>query len=160
MLEQFFNSDGNLIYHALMAICAVAVVFSFGLPLLERNQLKSRMKSVALEREKIRSESRKMMDKEGRNGLRSEARPFIKDMVEKLKLEDYFGFDDMQQKLKQAGYRGEAPLATFLFFRLVVPIIVFLFTLFYLFVVLRLDQSAMLKLAIAGFAMYFGYQLP
>lgn len=160
MFEQILSSDSNLMYHMLMAVCAIAVVLTFGLPLIERNQLKSRMKAVALEREKIRNESRRLMESEGRGSLRSEARPFIKDLVEKFKLEDYFGFEDMQQKLKQAGYRGEAPLATLLFFRLVVPIIVFLFALFYLFVVLHLEQPALLKLGAACFAMYFGFQLP
>ena len=52
-----------------------------------------------------------------------------------------------KDKLAQAGYRGQAPLIAFMFFRFVMPFIVFVVTLFYLFVVTafpagrRMDES-------------------
>ncbi len=159
MLDSLFG-DENYIFNILMGVVAVATVWSIGMPLLSRNQLQSRMKSVALERDKIRMKNRKALDKDNKVILRSEAKPFIKEFVEKYKLEQHFGFEDMALKLKQAGFRGEAPLPTFLFFRLVVPVIVFLFALFYLFVVVKINQPAYLKLGMAAAAMYFGFQLP
>lgn len=154
-------SENNYIYNILMAVFAIATVLSFGLPLLERNNLQMRMKAVALEREKIRAQGRKNLDASAKGSLRNDgSRPFIKDLVKQLKLEEYFGFEDMQKKLQMAGFRGEAPMATFLFFRLVMPILVFLFALFYLFVIVKFEQPAMIKLGMAAFAMFFGFQLP
>lgn len=151
--------DGTILFNLMMAIFAVAVVFSFAMPLLDRSDLQARMRAVAIERDRIRSQNRDMLNK-GKGSLRSEARPLIKDIVEKLKLEDYFGFEELKDNLKTAGLRGEAALTMFLFFRLVMPIAVFLFALFYLFVLVSLDQPAFVKIAMAAFAMYFGFQLP
>ena len=39
-----------------------------------------------------------------------------------------------KEKLARAGYRGQAPLVTFMFFRFVMPFIVFVVALVYLFV--------------------------
>jgi tight adherence protein C len=160
MILEYMDS-GTFLFNAMMAIFAVATVLSFGMPLLERSDLQARMRAVAIEREKIRSKNRDLLNKGDSKGtLRSEARPFIKDIVGKFKLEDYFGFEDLKDKLKTAGLRSEAAFTTFLFLRLVVPVTLFLLALVYLFVLIPLDQPAILKIAMAAFVMYFGYQLP
>ena len=41
--------------------------------------------------------------------------------------------EDTREKLASAGYRGQAPLIAFMFFRFVMPFIVFVVALFYLF---------------------------
>jgi tight adherence protein C len=151
---------GTFLFNIMMAVFAIATVFSFAMPLLDRSDLQARMRAVAIERDKIRLQNRDLLNKGAKGSLRSEARPLIKDIVAKFKLEDYFGFEDLKDKLKTAGLRGEAAFTTFLFLRLVLPIVVFLLALFYLFVVIDLDQPALLKIAMAAFAMYFGYQLP
>jgi tight adherence protein C len=152
--------DGTLLFNAMMAIFAIATVISIAMPLLDRGNLQDRMRAVAIEREKIRSQNRSIMDKSTKGSLRSDARPFVKDIVEQFKLEDYFGFEELKDKLKTAGMRGEAAFTTFLFLRLTLPIVIFLFALFYLFVVVKLQQPALVKFGFACFAMYFGYQLP
>ena len=60
----------------------------------------------------------------------------------------------------QAGYRGQAPYVTFLFFRLVTPVVALVVAAFYLFVVLELDQPPMVKIGICLVAAYLGMQLP
>ena len=60
----------------------------------------------------------------------------------------------------QAGYRGQAPYITYLFFRMVTPVAAFLFAVFYLFVVLNLDQPATIKIGICIAAAYIGMHLP
>jgi tight adherence protein C len=156
-----YMEGGTFLFNVMMAIFAVATVLSFGMPLLDRSDLQARMRAVAIEREKIRSKNRDLLNgKDGKGSLRNEARPFVKEIVDKFKLENYFGFEDLKDKLRTAGLRSEAAFTTFLFLRLILPISVFLITLFYLFVLIPLDQPAILKIAIAAFAMYFGYQLP
>ena len=60
----------------------------------------------------------------------------------------------------QAGYRGQAPYVTFLFFRMVTPIAALLVSVFYVFVVLELDQPTMVKVGICIGATYLGMHLP
>jgi len=60
----------------------------------------------------------------------------------------------------QAGYRGHAPYVAFLFFRMVTPVVMFFAALFYMFVVLNLDQPAMIKIGICLGAAYIGMQVP
>jgi tight adherence protein C len=65
-----------------------------------------------------------------------------------------------RDKLIRAGYRGQAPLIAFMFFRFVMPFLVFAVSLFYLFVVLHLSWSASEKLVASLMAAGFGYYLP
>ena len=69
--------------------------------------------------------------------------------------------ENSQEKLAQAGYRGQAPLIAFMFFRFVMPFIVFVVTLFYLFVVtaFRAGRRCM-KFGVAFAGALFGFYLP
>jgi tight adherence protein C len=60
----------------------------------------------------------------------------------------------------QAGYRGQSPYVVFLFFRLIVPIVSLIATAFYVFVVVHLEQTALVKVGICLAATYLGMQLP
>lgn len=59
-----------------------------------------------------------------------------------------------------AGFRGQAPLFTFLLFRLVLPPIAFLATLFYVFVVVEVNQPPLIRFGMAIAATWIGFQLP
>jgi tight adherence protein C len=60
----------------------------------------------------------------------------------------------------QAGYRGQAPYITFLFFRLIVPIVMLATSVFYVFLVLELDYPMSVKVGICIAATYLGMALP
>jgi tight adherence protein C len=60
----------------------------------------------------------------------------------------------------QAGYRGQAPYITYLFFRMVMPLVMLVVSLFYVFVVLELDQPASVKVGMCLAATYLGMNLP
>ena len=62
--------------------------------------------------------------------------------------------------LVQAGYRGQAPYVTYLFFRMTMPVVMLLGSLFYIFVVLNLDYPPMVKIAICIGCAYFGMHSP
>ena len=62
--------------------------------------------------------------------------------------------------LMQAGYRGQAPYVTYLFFRMAMPVVMLVVSLFYIFVVLQLDYPPLLKIAMSIGAAYFGMQSP
>lgn len=141
------------------AILAFATIVTIGIPLMERNALATRMKSVAERRDELRARHHAALRK-GKRGLRSEPVSFMKSTVDHLKLSRIMETTSTRDKLIRAGYRGQAPLIAFMFFRFVMPFIVFSVSLFYLFLVLHLSWSASEKLVASFLAAGFGYYLP
>jgi tight adherence protein C len=145
----------------LAALAAGAAVLTLAMPLLERNELKSRMNAVAIEREKIRTRERERMARDSqRTTLRVEPKAYMRRIVERFKLSDWLGTDTAKEKLAMAGYRGKSAEIAFLFFRLITPIVLFLLALFYTFVMAKLEQPALVKIGIAIFAAYLGIKAP
>ena len=66
----------------------------------------------------------------------------------------------MVQRLRMAGYRGQGPIVTFLAMRLIVPVVLFVVTAFYVFVVLQLDYPLFMKLTIVVAAALLGFYGP
>src|SRR5258708_39919788 len=66
----------------------------------------------------------------------------------------------MKEKLASAGYRGQCPLVTFMFFRFLMPPVVFIAAMIYVFRVSSLAWSFSMKLLASVGAALFGYYLP
>jgi tight adherence protein C len=152
--------DTRLLTMLFAAIAATATVVTLAMPLLATDTLSKRMKSVALERERIRQRERERLAQGQKVTLRQSPKQYMKSIVDRFNLTKWLGQEEARLKLVQAGYRGQAPYVTFLFFRLVMPTVMFFGTLFYVFFVLNLEQPPLLKLAIALFAAYFGMHVP
>ena len=164
MLELIIDRmhDTKFLTMLLASVAAVATVLTLTMPLLSPDTLGRRMKSVALEREKIRQRERERMargEKE-RVTLRQTPKQYMQRVVERFNLTKWLAQEEAREKLVQAGYRGQAPYVAFLFFRLVAPAATLLFAVFYLFVVVELDQPPMVKIGICLAAAYLGMQLP
>jgi tight adherence protein C len=84
----------------------------------------------------------------------------MKATLDRFKLGNVLESENTKEKLASAGYRGQAPLITFMFFRFVMPFIVFLVTLFYMFVVLHLNWPAFQKVGAAFVGALIGFYLP
>jgi tight adherence protein C len=143
------------------SVAAIATVITLAMPLLSTNTLDKRMKSVALEREKIRQRERERLAREkDKVALRQNPKQYMQRAVERLNLAKWLAQEEAREKLVQAGYRGHAPYVAFLFFRMVTPVALFLFALFYIFVVVELDQPATVKVGLCLAAAYGGMQVP
>jgi tight adherence protein C len=143
------------------AIAASATVLTLAMPYLASDTLGKRMKAVALEREKIRQRERERLAAgPSKVSLRQSPRAFMKTIVENFNLNKWLGQEKAHAMLMQAGYRGSAPYITFLFFRLVMPIVMASAASFYVFVVIKLDQPATIKIGIALAAGYLGMMSP
>ena len=59
-----------------------------------------------------------------------------------------------------AGYRGQAPYVTFLFFRLVTPIVLFIGAVLYVFVISHMQKTVPVKIGMCVGAAYLGLQAP
>jgi tight adherence protein C len=92
--------------------------------------------------------------------LRAEPVSFMKNTVERFKLSNILESENTRDKLAQAGKRGQAPLIAFMFFRFVMPPIVLLAALFYLFVATHFAWSWFIKVGAAFGAALCGFYLP
>jgi tight adherence protein C len=142
------------------AVAACATVLTLAMPLLVTDNLSKRMRAVALEREKIRQRERERLVQASKVSLRQSPKAYMKRAVDNFNLSKWVGQEAARTLLVQAGYRGHAPYVTYLFFRMAMPAIMLVTSLFYIFVVLNLDYPAMLKFAVSLGCTYFGMHVP
>lgn len=156
-------TDPTFLIAVLVAVAVFATLFTL-LPAFARDPLKSRMKSVALEREELRAKQRARLAAEAdrrRKGLREEQSVGMRNIVEKLDLRRALADEGTMQKLKMAGFRGQNPLTKFLFFRLVLPFAGFAVAVFYVFVVGALsEQPFFVKFFVCIVGAYIGFYIP
>jgi tight adherence protein C len=152
--------DTRLLTMLFAAVAAIATVLTLAMPLVATDPLAKRMKSAAIEREKIRQRERERLARGEKVSLRQSPRQYMKTIVEQFNLAKWVGQEEAKAKLVQAGYRGTAPYVTYLFFRLVTPALMFLVALMYMFVILQVDQPPFVRIGICIMAAYFGMQLP
>ena len=157
-IEQFI--DAQFLTMVFAAIAAGATVLTLAMPLLARDTLSMRMKAVAFERERIRLRERERLAQGNKVTLRQSPRAYMNTVVQNFNLSKWVGEEKARLLLVQAGYRGHAPYVTYLFFRMVMPIAMLLLALFYVFVVIQLDQPTLIKLGIGIGAAYFGMLSP
>jgi tight adherence protein C len=142
------------------AVAAGATVLTLAMPLLVSDQLNKRMKSVAVEREKLRQRERERMARGERASLRASPKQYMQHVVERFNLNKWLGQEEARAKLMQAGYRGQAPYVTFIFFRLVMPITLGLAALIYMFFLVESDWTSTMKLGVVIGAIYAGMHVP
>ena len=152
--------DPHFLAMVFAAIAAAATVLTLAMPYVATDTLSKRMKAVALERETIRQRERERLAQGGKITLRQSPRAYMKTIVENFNLSKWVGQEEAHIMLVQAGYRGQAPYVTYLFFRMVMPITMLILSLFYVFVVLELHQPPLIKIGIAIGAAYFGMLSP
>ena len=165
MIDQVVKSltDPSFLIALLVSVAVFATVFTL-LPALGGNQLKTRMKSVALEREELRAKQRARLAAETdrrRKGLREEQSIGMKSIVERLDLRRALVDEGTLSKLRMAGFRGQNPLTRFLFFRLVLPFIGFALAAVYLFVLGGLpEQPPFVRFFVCILVAYAGFYAP
>jgi tight adherence protein C len=152
--------DPKIMASVFAAIAAMATVITLAMPLLARNDLTKRMSAVSIEREKIRQRERERLARGDKVQLRQSPKQYMKRVVDQFNLGKWVGQEQAREKLIQAGYRGQAPYVTYLFFRMVSPIVAFITSVFYLFFVLEMDKPPTVKLGMCLFAAFIGMQLP
>ena len=152
--------DTSFVVTVLTAVAAMATVFTIAMPYISGDNLERRMKTVAIERSKIRAREREKLARGERVNLRQSPRAYMQNVVEQLNLRKWLGEDRARATLIHAGYRGHGPYVTFLFFRLVTPIALFLATLLYVFVIGDIKQPTLVKTGIVIAAAWAGMRLP
>src|SRR5215475_11779440 len=133
--------DAHFMTMLLAAIAASATVYTLVMPLFAGEGLAKRMKAVANERERIRQRERERLNKGEKVTLRQTPKQLVSRVVEDFNLTKYLAQESALEKLVMAGYRGHAPYVTFLFFRMVTPIVMFIAAILYVFVISHMEKS-------------------
>src|ERR1700749_4366723 len=117
------------------AIAASATAYTLVMPMFAGEGLAKRMKAVASERERIRQRERERLVKNEKVSLRQTPKQLVSKVVEDFNLGKWLAQEAARDKLTQARYRRHAPHGTFLFFRLVTPIVFFIGSVLYVFLI-------------------------
>ncbi|HVE03672.1 MAG TPA: type II secretion system F family protein [Rhizomicrobium sp.] len=141
------------------AIFAFATIITLGLPLAERDQLGQRLKAVSERREQLRAAHHAALNAK-RISLRNEPIGYMKMTLDRFKLGNLLESEDTRDKLARAGYRGQGPVVTFMFFRFVMPFVVLLLALVYLFGISNVAWGSFMKINASVGAALLGFYLP
>jgi tight adherence protein C len=152
--------DARFMTMLLAAIAVSATAYTLIMPLFAGDSLQKRMKAVASERERIRQRERERLNKAEKVSLRQTPKQLVSKVVEDLNLTKWVAQEAALQKLVMAGYRGQAPYVTFLFFRAVTPIVMLIAAALYVFVLTHMEKSLPVKLGICIAAAFLGLQAP
>lgn len=151
----------------LAAISAGAVVFTFGSSMIGRQEVKGRIKRVALERDKMRAEEMARLrgssaNADTRGSIRrgTETKTYMKNVVERFDLKKAFQDENTVDKLAMGGFRGQGHLTVFLFQRFATPLGIFAIAAVYLLLLAPGGRPAYLNLAYAIGAALVGAYLP
>src|SRR5271165_3436375 len=152
--------DAHFMTMLLAAIAASATAYTLIMPLFAGEGLAKRMKAVASERERIRQRERERLNRSEKVTLRQTPKQLVSKVVEDFNLTKWLAQESAREKLTMAGYRGQAPYVTFLFARLVTPVVLFLGAVLYVFVISHLQKSMPIKIGICVAVAYLGLQAP
>lgn len=152
--------DARFMTMLFAAIAVTATIYALMAPMFVSDGLSRRMKAVASERERLRQRERERMNRNERVSLRQSPKQFVRKIVEDFHLNKWLAQEEAHDRLVMAGYRGQAPYVTFLFFRLVMPIVFLGGAALYVFVIGHIDQPLVMKLSICFGAAWAGMQAP
>jgi len=145
----------------MLASAAVFVtILGIALPAVSRDRSAARMKTMATERDKMRAARVAELNGGEKSKLRFGSKGLMSQVVDQLNLRKTFETEEVKDKLKLAGMRGQAPVVAFVFFRLAAPILTFLAALAYLFLYNDHGLAAIFRIGISLAAGYVGFYLP
>jgi tight adherence protein C len=158
-LARNLTDPGNLIAVA-VAVIVFATILTIALPMLSKESLDKRMKSVATRRDELKRRSRMAMARDKEGNLRHVDEGFFKRVVDKLNLKTLLEDPKVVDKLAQAGFRGPKPVTTFYFFRFATPFILSVLAGGYVYFVNDFGFSATMKLVVLVGAFVVGFYGP
>jgi tight adherence protein C len=144
----------------LVGVAAFATVLTVASPYFEGDKLRVRMKQVGEERDKLRAIQRAaLVGSEGK--LREKSKSSLaSQLVEALNLRKIFEAEASRDLLRQAGFRNESSLMTYLAARLAVPVVLAIIVFVYSSTLYADKVSPTMRVGAAAIGLVFGYYLP
>lgn len=151
--------DADFIIAIFVAASVAATLVTLSSFFLPSDTLARRMKSIASEKERLRARQMAAQNV-GSKQLRHRQRAYLKEIVEKFALSKWLYAEDAKSRLAVAGFRGPQAETTFLFSRLVTPLLFFIVAIIYILSMASPDLSFTSKIAILIVALYLGIKAP
>jgi len=145
----------------LVSLAAIATVFTVLEPLLVKDKLKERLRSVGKYRDSLRQQQRETLARKENPKLRQTSpQGMLKEVVESLKLLEVFDAESARTKLMMAGHRGQGPVFIFMAAQLGLPFVMAIFVGVYVYLLegFELDSFGRLLATMGGF--FAGFYLP
>ncbi|MCB1377273.1 MAG: type II secretion system F family protein [Alphaproteobacteria bacterium] len=146
----------------LVGMAAFATVLTVTAPFMQTDKLKTRMKSVGQERDRLRAAQRaQLVGNESGGRLREKVNSSLaSQLVEALNLRKIFEAEASRDLLRQAGLRSERHLVTYLAARFAVPMVIGVLVFVYSSTLYADKVAPPMRFAASGIGMVFGYYLP
>lgn len=150
----------NTIIMLLIALAVFATVVTVASPMFSGDKLKGRIKGVAEERDRLRA-AQKASLASGEARLREKPKSSLySQMVDLFNLKKVFESESSRENLRQAGFRAEKHLVTFLALRLIVPLLLSAIVFVYTSTLFAERFSPMMRIAMAMGGLVIGFYAP
>lgn len=156
-IASFMNMQ--FLVSVLAFVAVLGTIVSLAMPYLQQDQLGARLKLVSARRDELKAAARSERERK-KSKLRPTTTSYMQQVVDRLSLRKLLESPETRIKLAQAGFRGQSPLVTFLFFRLVMPVVVFFGAFFYLLITDNFAGDMLAKLMVSLAAGGIGFYLP
>ncbi len=152
----------EMIITILASLAAFGTVIALAAPLFDGDKLKSRMKLVTDERDKLKQQQRaQFAASSGPVKLRDKAkRGIYARLVESLNLRKIFEAESSRERLRRAGFRSENNLMTFLALRMIIPIILAILIFVYTSTVYAEKVAPNMRIVSAILGLVAGFYIP
>jgi tight adherence protein C len=144
----------------LVALAAFATVVTFASPYFNSDKLQVRMKGVVEERERLKASHRYNLSGGNDAKLRDTKKTVYNQLVDLLNLTKVFEGEPTRNSLKQAGFRAEKHLVTFLALRAIVPLVFAIITFVYTSTVFADSVEPNMRILASLIGLVFGFFLP
>ena len=144
----------------LVALAAFGTVLTIAGPYLEGDKLKTRIKGVTEERERMRAQLKAQLSG---NDARLREKPktgVYNQLVVAFNLNKVFEGEASRDMLRQAGFRAEKHLITFLALRAIIPLVVAIITFVYASTIFADRVSPTMRIVAAMVALVIGFYIP
>lgn len=150
------------LFAILISLAAFATVLTVAAPYFESDNLGARIKAVSAERDKLRAAQKALLATTS-NDVRLREKPkqgMVNQLVNIFNLRRMFETEGTRNTLKQAGYRNESHVVTYVAVRLIVPFLLGIFVFVYTSVFLseKFGINVRIAMTMAGFVL--GFYLP
>ena len=149
-----------VLFTMLVGIAVFGTIITVLAPMMEGDKLKSRIKTVSSERDKLRAQQRVQLEA-GNVKLRQKSKASVyQQLVDMLNLRRIFESETTRDQLRQAGFRSEKHLMTFLASRMIAPILLGILAFVYSTTIFSDRLSPTMRGVVTVGALGLGYFLP
>ncbi|WP_322893439.1 MULTISPECIES: type II secretion system F family protein [unclassified Yoonia] len=161
MILNILTNNKDMVVVVMTALAFFCTVIALGWPYLKGDIITTRMQQIVdvSDKDRLRKKGKSSTGKP-RLLLLSEPSQILAVIVERFNLARKLEDGATVQLLRSAGFRGRAPIITFLAMRLLMPLLLLGLTAFYLLVVIKPEIPFAAIIAIIFVSGLFGYYLP